>query len=173
MYVYCLRFVDYYYIGSTVRDPMVRFSQHRRSCFSNRPMNPKLAYVWKKHGEPKLEVLFRLSTEDEMFEYEQHLIDQNFGNERFLNLSSIVGRPSGMNGKKHSSEAKAKSSASNKIAQANPIIAVNPNGVEFHYSSARECTKQTGFDTSRIGRLIRSGKIGKWGKVKGWSFRKS
>ncbi len=165
---------------------MVRFLQHRRSCRSSKPTNPKLAAVWKKHGEPKLEVLIKLNSEDEMVEYEQHLIDQNFGNEKFLNLSPIAGRPpsnKGMKrnpmsvaktvaakiGIKHSLEARAKMSA----AKANPIIAVDPTGNETIYSSGNECARQTGFDQSIVSRLIRSGKSGAKGKIKGWSFRKS
>ncbi len=195
-YNYKLTFsgTHYVYAGST-NNPERRLAEHRRSCLGKKPQNPKLAYVWKKHGDPAMTILGTFKTENEMLEHEQFLIDQIFGESVCLNLSPFASKPPGFpKGKKLSSETKAKMSASRtgmkhsqetkikqsvsmtgkkKLNLAVTVVAIDPFGNETTFYCARECSKQIEIDHQTIWRLMNSGKIGKWGKAKGWSFRKA
>ena len=95
MNVYCLKFqeTNYYYIGSTTRDPMERFIQHKKSCFSNKPQNTKLARVWKKHLDPELVIMGTYDNEKDLIDAEQFYINVSIEDPDCLNLNPIAGRP--------------------------------------------------------------------------------
>ncbi len=186
MNVYCLKFpeTNYYYIGSTTKDPMERFMVHRKSCFSKKPANPKLASVWKKHGDPELIVMGTYQNEMDLIDAEQFYINVSIEDPDCLNLNPVAGRPPSNKGKKHSSETKAKIAVAHTgkklslehranlaSAKANPIIAVDPQKNETIYSSASECARLNDFSQGIISYLIRFGKPAVKGKTKGWSFR--
>ncbi len=203
-YNYKLTFsgTHYVYAGST-NDPKQRFTSHRKSCLGKKPQNPKLAYVWRKHGDPVMTILGTFNTENEMLEHEQFLIDQIFGEPICLNLNPIAGKPPSPKGRRCSPEAIAKSSASRtgqkrtpeakekmsiacigrkvstetktKIANtlSTPIVAIDPQGNEFCYSSSKECSITMNISNSIIYRILQNGKQIRCGKAKGWSFRKA
>lgn len=104
---------EYIYVGSS-NNIERRFAQHRHSCFKNKPVNPKLAAVWKKWGKPFLIPVASFETEEEMFAHEQILIDTYFGKKHCLNLNPVAGKPPSLKGKPRSEETKAKISAAHK-----------------------------------------------------------
>lgn len=180
---------------------MIRFSQHKSCCHSSSPANPKLANCWKKYGDPEIIVMGTYEEEQHMIEAEQFYLNVSIEDPDCLNLNPFADRGPSQKGKKKSPEARANMSAAHrgkkrssetkdkisaaltgikrspewkvkmKSANANPIIAVDPQGNETHYSSASECARQTKFSQQTISNLVLLGKPAKYGRCKGWSFR--
>ena len=110
-YTYSLYWKDnnYFYEGST-NNLKNRFRTHRSNSLSNKPMNPKLANVWKKYGDPVMIKTGVYQTELEMIEAEQELIDLYIVNPNCLNINLFADKPPSWTGRKHSEETKAKMS---------------------------------------------------------------
>jgi len=85
---YRLSFPDgTYYIGST-SNTNNRFLNHKNKCERKRHYNYKVQNAWDNIGEPALQVLNFYSTKEEALEAEQELLNEFYGMEECLNLSS-------------------------------------------------------------------------------------
>lgn len=122
---YRLSFPDgTYYIGST-QNTYDRFQVHKSKCKSKTHGNHKLQTAWTTFGNPDLQILNSYSTREEAFEAEQEILNEFYGTEECLNLSSSSkpfwkaeehkARMSAiLKGKPKSAEIRAKMSASHK-----------------------------------------------------------
>ena len=114
---YRLSFPDgTFYVGST-KNTYRRFTNHKNECKHRTHYNHKVLDAWDTFGEPALQVLNVYETREEAFEAEQEILNEFFGTEECLNLSSnaknvLFTEESRM--KSHSVEARKKRSASHK-----------------------------------------------------------
>jgi len=114
---YRLSFPDgTFYVGSTW-NPNRRFTNHKHYCNNGTHYNHKLQTAWKTFGNPALQILNYYATREEAFEAEQEILNEFFGTEECLNLSSnaksvLFTEESRI--KSHSVEARKKRSATNK-----------------------------------------------------------
>lgn len=99
----------YFYQGSSKNIPR-RWRDHRNALKNGKHTNPKFQAAYNKYGWTDSGVLVECE-EHTLTVWEQAYLDTNWGDEKFLNLSEVAGRPASMKGKKHTDEARAKISA--------------------------------------------------------------
>lgn len=113
--IYKITIGRWFYWGST-NNLHKRKAEHLSALKRSKHINNILQNAYNKHKSFEFEIIATLQKE-ELIEWEQELIDVWFGSENCANLSPIVGRPSGVKGRKFgpmSEEHKAKVSASKK-----------------------------------------------------------
>ena len=108
--IYKITIGRWFYWGST-KNFIRRKADHFRELKQGKHKNSILQKAFDKHKTFEFEIIANVE-EQELAEWEQEIIDVWFGTENCANLSSIVGLPSGMKGRKHSEETRAKMSIS-------------------------------------------------------------
>jgi len=87
-YTYRLSFPDgTYYIGSATNTHN-RFVNHNHRCKNQKHYNHKVQTAWNTFGEPALQVLNSYNTREEAYEAEEEILNEFYGTEECLNLSS-------------------------------------------------------------------------------------
>ena len=76
-----------FYVGST-KNTYRRFHHHKSRCKIGTHRNNKLQTAWRTFGEPDLQVLNYYASKEEALEAEQELLNEYFGTDECLNLSS-------------------------------------------------------------------------------------
>lgn len=81
----------HFYIGSSV-NPERRKQEHKRSCFSNKPVNIFMSRVWKKFKEPNIYILLETPA-NKVLKWEQLFIDILSVEKYCLNINTETKRP--------------------------------------------------------------------------------